>query len=54
MSGETERQRLPHRAGHAAADDRLRAAAAKSGHFAAWEEPELSATEILAAFKPLR
>jgi pimeloyl-ACP methyl ester carboxylesterase len=28
--------------------------AAKGGHFAAWEEPELFATEIRAAFKPLR
>jgi pimeloyl-ACP methyl ester carboxylesterase len=26
----------------------------KGGHFAAWEEPELFATEIRAAFKPLR
>ena len=26
----------------------------KDGHFAAWEEPELFATEIRAAFKPLR
>jgi pimeloyl-ACP methyl ester carboxylesterase len=26
----------------------------KGGHFAAWEEPELVATEIRAAFKPLR
>jgi pimeloyl-ACP methyl ester carboxylesterase len=28
--------------------------AARSGHFAAWEEPELFATEIRAAFSPLR
>jgi pimeloyl-ACP methyl ester carboxylesterase len=28
--------------------------AAKGGHFAAWEEPELFATEIRAAFSPLR
>jgi pimeloyl-ACP methyl ester carboxylesterase len=28
--------------------------AAKGGHFAAWEEPELFATEIPAAFRPLR
>ena len=28
--------------------------AGKGGHFAAWEEPELFATEIRAAFKPLR
>ena len=28
--------------------------AARGGHFAAWEEPELFATEIRAAFKPLR
>jgi pimeloyl-ACP methyl ester carboxylesterase len=28
--------------------------AANGGHFAAWEEPELFATEIRAAFKPLR
>jgi pimeloyl-ACP methyl ester carboxylesterase len=28
--------------------------AAKGGHFAAWEEPELFATEIRAAFKSLR
>jgi pimeloyl-ACP methyl ester carboxylesterase len=28
--------------------------ASKGGHFAAWEEPELFATEIRAAFKPLR
>jgi pimeloyl-ACP methyl ester carboxylesterase len=28
--------------------------AAKGGHFAAWEEPELFATEIRAAFRPLR
>jgi hypothetical protein len=27
---------------------------AKGGHFAAWEEPELFATEIRAAFKSLR
>jgi pimeloyl-ACP methyl ester carboxylesterase len=26
----------------------------KGGHFAAWEEPELFATEVRAAFKPLR
>jgi pimeloyl-ACP methyl ester carboxylesterase len=26
----------------------------KGGHFAAWEEPELFATEIRAAFSPLR
>jgi len=26
----------------------------KGGHFAAWEEPELFATEIRAAFKSLR
>jgi pimeloyl-ACP methyl ester carboxylesterase len=26
----------------------------KGGHFAAWEEPGLFATEIRAAFKPLR
>jgi pimeloyl-ACP methyl ester carboxylesterase len=26
----------------------------KGGHFAAWEEPELFATEIRTAFKPLR
>ena len=26
----------------------------KGGHFAAWEEPELFATEIRAAFRPLR
>ena len=26
----------------------------KGGHFAAWEEPELFATEMRAAFKPLR
>ena len=26
----------------------------RGGHFAAWEEPELFATEIRAAFKPLR
>jgi hypothetical protein len=25
-----------------------------TGHFAAWEEPELFATEVRAAFKPLR
>ena len=29
-------------------------AGAAGGHFAAWEEPELFATEIRAAFKPLR
>jgi pimeloyl-ACP methyl ester carboxylesterase len=28
--------------------------ASRGGHFAAWEEPELFATEIRAAFKPLR
>jgi hypothetical protein len=28
--------------------------AARGGHFAAWEEPELFTTEIRAAFKPLR
>jgi pimeloyl-ACP methyl ester carboxylesterase len=28
--------------------------ASQGGHFAAWEEPELFATEIRAAFKPLR
>jgi pimeloyl-ACP methyl ester carboxylesterase len=28
--------------------------AARGGHFAAWEEPELFATEIRAAFRPLR
>ena len=28
--------------------------ASKGGHFAAWEEPELFATEIRAAFKSLR
>ncbi len=28
--------------------------AEKGGHFAAWEEPELFATEVRAAFKPLR
>jgi len=28
--------------------------AARGGHFAAWEEPQLFATEIRAAFKPLR
>jgi hypothetical protein len=28
--------------------------AERGGHFAAWEEPELFATEIRAAFKPLR
>jgi pimeloyl-ACP methyl ester carboxylesterase len=28
--------------------------AAKGGHFAAWEEPEIFATEVRAAFKPLR
>jgi len=26
----------------------------KGGHFAAWEEPELFATEIRAAFRPSR
>jgi pimeloyl-ACP methyl ester carboxylesterase len=26
----------------------------KGGHFAAWEEPELFATELRAAFKSLR
>jgi pimeloyl-ACP methyl ester carboxylesterase len=26
----------------------------KGGHFAAWEEPELFATEIRGAFRPLR
>jgi pimeloyl-ACP methyl ester carboxylesterase len=26
----------------------------RGGHFAAWEEPELFATEIRAAFKPLQ
>ena len=26
----------------------------RGGHFAAWEEPELFATEIRAAFRPLR
>ena len=26
----------------------------RGGHFAAWDEPELFATEIRAAFKPLR
>jgi pimeloyl-ACP methyl ester carboxylesterase len=26
----------------------------KGGHFAAWEEPELFATEIRTAFRPLR
>jgi pimeloyl-ACP methyl ester carboxylesterase len=26
----------------------------RGGHFAAWEEPQLFATEIRAAFKPLR
>ena len=26
----------------------------KGGHFAAWEEPELFAAELRAAFKPLR
>jgi pimeloyl-ACP methyl ester carboxylesterase len=26
----------------------------KGGHFAAWEEPELFATELRAAFRPLR
>jgi pimeloyl-ACP methyl ester carboxylesterase len=29
-------------------------AVSKGGHFAAWEEPELFATEMRAAFKPLR
>ena len=28
--------------------------AAKGGHFAAWEQPELFATEIRAAFRSLR
>jgi pimeloyl-ACP methyl ester carboxylesterase len=28
--------------------------AERSGHFAAWEEPELFATELRAAFRPLR
>ena len=28
--------------------------AERGGHFAAWEEPELFATELRAAFKPLR
>jgi len=28
--------------------------AGRGGHFAAWEEPELFATEIRAAFKSLR
>jgi pimeloyl-ACP methyl ester carboxylesterase len=28
--------------------------AAKGGHFAAWEEPELFSTEVRAAFRPLR
>jgi pimeloyl-ACP methyl ester carboxylesterase len=28
--------------------------AARGGHFAAWEEPELFATEVRAAFRPLR
>ena len=28
--------------------------AARGGHFAAWEEPELFATEVRSAFKPLR
>jgi hypothetical protein len=28
--------------------------ATRGGHFAAWEEPELFATEIRAAFRPLR
>jgi len=26
----------------------------KGGHFAAWEQPELFATELRAAYKPLR
>ena len=26
----------------------------KGGHFAAWEEPELFASEVRAAFRPLR
>jgi pimeloyl-ACP methyl ester carboxylesterase len=26
----------------------------RGGHFAAWEEPELFATEVRAAFNPLR
>jgi pimeloyl-ACP methyl ester carboxylesterase len=28
--------------------------AAKGGHFAAWEQPELFSTELRAAFRPLR
>jgi pimeloyl-ACP methyl ester carboxylesterase len=28
--------------------------ARRGGHFAAWEEPELFATEVRAAFAPLR
>ena len=28
--------------------------AERGGHFAAWEEPELFATELRAAFRPLR
>ncbi|MCW2509663.1 MAG: Epoxide hydrolase domain protein, partial [Modestobacter sp.] len=28
--------------------------AERGGHFAAWEEPELFATELRAAFHPLR
>jgi hypothetical protein len=28
--------------------------AARGGHFAAWEEPDVFATEVRAAFKPLR
>jgi pimeloyl-ACP methyl ester carboxylesterase len=28
--------------------------AERGGHFAAWEEPELFATEMRAAFRPLR
>jgi len=28
--------------------------ASKGGHFAAWDEPEPFATEIRAAFRPLR
>jgi hypothetical protein len=31
-----------------------RGCGSEGGHFAAWEEPELFATEIRAAFKPLR
>jgi hypothetical protein len=29
-------------------------AAERGGHFAAWEEPELFAAELRAAFRPLR